>query len=143
MPSLIINIMWEGLLDYGRLEWQHVLQQLRNKQRKKIGSLNFLIRFQCPHHVICQQEIEMLLLAPLLGASFTYLFGFGCLGLVVFKSVTMNQQPLIHPLAVLSTRWAMFFHLTSHGVHHSPFLFATDHCTSFFLVCSWLFFPWT
>ncbi len=54
MPSLGTNITWEGLVDYGRLEWQHVLQQLRNTLRKRIGSLNFLIGFQCPpHHAIC------------------------------------------------------------------------------------------
>jgi hypothetical protein len=38
-------------------------------------------------------------------------------------------------LAVLSIGWAAFFHSAQDGVHHSPFFFASDHCTffSFFL----------
>ncbi len=37
-------------------------------------------------------------------------------------------------MAVLSTRWATFFHSTLDKVHHNPFLFVADHCTFFFLV---------
>jgi hypothetical protein len=40
----------------------------------------------------------------------------------------------MHQLAVLSIRWVAFFHLVPDGVHDSPFLFAADHCTFFFLV---------
>ncbi len=29
----------------------------------------------------------------------------------------------MHQLAVLSTGWGVFFHLTSDGVHHNPFFF--------------------
>jgi hypothetical protein len=39
----------------------------------------------------------------------------------------------MHQLVVLSTRWVVFFHSTADGVHHSPFLFAIDHNTFFFL----------
>jgi hypothetical protein len=46
----------------------------------------------------------------------------------------VNQQPPMHQLTVLSTRWVAFFHLALDGVHLSPFLFAADHCTFFFLV---------
>ncbi len=53
----------------------------------------------------------------------------------------VNQQPPMHQLAVLSTGWAAYFHLVSDGVHHSPFIFAADQCTFFFLVFSLLFFP--
>ncbi len=45
----------------------------------------------------------------------------------------MNQQPLMHQLGVLSTGCLAFFHSAPDGVHHSPFLFAADHCTFFFL----------
>jgi hypothetical protein len=48
----------------------------------------------------------------------------------------VNQQPPMHQLAVLSTGWVAFFHLASDGVHHSPFLFAADHCT-FLLFSFW------
>jgi hypothetical protein len=48
----------------------------------------------------------------------------------------MNQQPPMHQLAVLSTRWVAFFHSAPDGVHHSRFLFAADHCTFF---CFFLF----
>jgi len=41
-----------------------------------------------------------------------------------------NQQ-----LAVLYTEWPAFFHLTSDGVHHSPFLLAADHYFICFEVC--------
>ncbi len=40
----------------------------------------------------------------------------------------------MHQLAVLSTGWVAFFNLALDGVHDSPFLFAVDHCTFFFLV---------
>jgi hypothetical protein len=40
-------------------------------------------------------------------------------------------------LAVLSTGCLAFFHSAPDGVHHSPFLFAADHCTFFF--CFFLF----
>ncbi len=110
MPSLEIHIMWEGLVDYSRLKWQHVLQQFRNTLSKIIGSLNFLIGFQCPHHAICQQEIEMMLLAPLLGASFPCLFGFGYLGLVVLWSTCvyyfMFAMELVHLFQIkTSSQW--------------------------------------
>jgi hypothetical protein len=55
----------------------------------------------------------------------------------------VNRQPPMHQLAILSTGWAAFFHSTSDGVRHSPFLLADDHCTFFFWVYSWLFFSWT
>jgi hypothetical protein len=45
----------------------------------------------------------------------------------------VNQHPPMHQLAVLSTGWAAFFHSAPDGVHHSPFIFATDHFTFFFL----------
>jgi hypothetical protein len=44
----------------------------------------------------------------------------------------VNQQPLMHQLAVLSTGWVAFFHSALDGVHRSPFLFAVDRCTFFF-----------
>jgi len=34
----------------------------------------------------------------------------------------------MHQLAILSTGWAVGFHSMPDGVHHSPFLFATDQC---------------
>jgi hypothetical protein len=46
--------------------------------------------------------------------------------MLVFRA-RVNQQPPMHQLAVLSTRWAVFFHSTSNGVHQSPFLFVVDH----------------
>jgi hypothetical protein len=40
-----------------------------------------------------------------------------------------NEPIAINALmAVLSTKWAMFFHSTSDGVHCNPFLFIADHC---------------
>jgi hypothetical protein len=48
----------------------------------------------------------------------------------------------MHQLVVLSIGWAAFFHLAPDGVHHSPFLFADDHCI-FIFFGSWPFFPWT
>ncbi len=47
----------------------------------------------------------------------------------LFFMAIMNQQPLMHQLAILSTRWPAFFHSTLNGVHHSPFFFIVDHCT--------------
>jgi hypothetical protein len=47
----------------------------------------------------------------------------------------------MHQLAVLSTGCLAFFHLAPDGVHDSPFLFATDHCTFFFWFL--VIFPWT
>jgi hypothetical protein len=46
MPTLGINIMWEGLVDYGRLEWQQIIDYNKqpNPLRKRIGSLNFFDR---------------------------------------------------------------------------------------------------
>jgi hypothetical protein len=38
----------------------------------------------------------------------------------------------MHQLTVLLTRWAMFFHLASDGIHHSSFFFIVDHYTFFF-----------
>jgi hypothetical protein len=35
----------------------------------------------------------------------------------------VNQQPPMHQLAILSTRWAAFFHSVPDGVHQSPFFF--------------------
>jgi hypothetical protein len=37
----------------------------------------------------------------------------------------------MHQLAVLSTRWAAFFHSAPDEVHHTPFFLVTDHCTFF------------
>jgi hypothetical protein len=46
---------------------------------------------------------------------------------------SVNQQPPMHQLAVLSTGWAAFFHSAPDEVHQSQFLFAADHCSfSFF-----------
>jgi len=56
------------------------------------------------------------------------------------KLAKVNQQPPMHQLAVLSTGWAAFFHTTSSGVHHNPFLFAIANFF-FFHVCSQMFFP--
>jgi hypothetical protein len=39
----------------------------------------------------------------------------------------MNQQPLMHQLAILSIGWAMLFHFVPNEVHHSPLLFYADH----------------
>jgi hypothetical protein len=55
------------------------------------------------------------------------------------RMARMNQQPPMHQLVVLFTRWVTFFHSVSDGVHLKPFLFAIDHCTFFF--GSWSFFP--
>ncbi len=55
----------------------------------------------------------------------------------------VNQQPPMHQLAVLSSGCLVFFHSAPDGVHRSPFLFATDHCTFFLFFlffCSWPFF---
>jgi hypothetical protein len=53
----------------------------------------------------------------------------------------VNQQPPMHQLAVLSTGWVAFFHSAPNGVHHSLFLFPTNHCTFFsFFFGFWLFF---
>jgi hypothetical protein len=56
------------------------------------------------------------------------------------RPARMNQQPPMHQLVILSTGWATFFHSTSNGVYHSPFLFIANNCTFFWGVCSWLFF---
>jgi len=45
---------------------------------------------------------------------------------------SVNQQPPMHQLAILSTRWVAFFHSALDGVHHSRFLFVVDHCAFFF-----------
>ncbi len=55
--------------------------------------------------------------------------GSNCVGNLA-ETAKVNQQPM-HQLVVLSTGWAAFFHSTSDGVHHSPFLFVTDHCFFF------------
>jgi hypothetical protein len=39
----------------------------------------------------------------------------------------------MHQLVALSTGWATFFHSAQDGVHHSPFFFATNHCTFLFI----------
>jgi hypothetical protein len=49
----------------------------------------------------------------------------------------VNQQPPMHQLAVLSNGWAAFFHLALDGFHHSPFLFATDHCIYYYYYYFW------
>ncbi len=46
----------------------------------------------------------------------------------------VNQQPPMHQLAILSTRWVAFFHSALDGVHHSPFLFVVDHCIFFIFI---------
>jgi hypothetical protein len=38
----------------------------------------------------------------------------------------------MHQLAVRSTGWVAFFHSVPDGVHHSPFLFAAEHCICLF-----------
>jgi len=45
----------------------------------------------------------------------------------------VNQHPPMHQLTILFTGWAAFFHSTIDGVHHSPFLFAAEHCTFSFV----------
>jgi hypothetical protein len=47
----------------------------------------------------------------------------------------VNKQSSMYQLAVLSTGWAVFFHLMSDGVHHSQFF-------SLLITFSWLYFPW-
>jgi len=37
----------------------------------------------------------------------------------------------MHQLVVLSIGWVTFSHLALNGVHHYPFLFATNHCIFF------------
>ncbi len=44
----------------------------------------------------------------------------------------LNQQPPMHQLVILSTRWALFYHSTLDGVHHSPSFFVANHCIFFF-----------
>ncbi len=53
----------------------------------------------------------------------------------------VNQQLPMHQFADLSFGWAVFFHLTSNGVHHNSFLFAADHCTFFWGFVFCCFFP--
>jgi hypothetical protein len=56
--------------------------------------------------------------------------------MIPVSGARVNQQPPMHQLAVLSTRWAAFFHSAPDEVHHSPFIFATDHFTFFFVFFS-------
>ncbi len=57
------------------------------------------------------------------------------------KRAKVDQQPLMHQLVILSTRWATFFHSTSDGVHHNPFLFNLDHCFYWFVLGCFFFRP--
>jgi hypothetical protein len=47
----------------------------------------------------------------------------------------------MHQLAIMSTGWGAFFHLALDGVHHSPFLFAADHCIYLFIFWFLAIFP--
>jgi hypothetical protein len=53
----------------------------------------------------------------------------------------VKQQPPMYQLVILSIGWVVFSHSASNGVHHSPFLFVTNHCT-FFWGLFFVFFPW-
>jgi hypothetical protein len=51
----------------------------------------------------------------------------------------VNQQLLMHQLAVMSIGWAMFLHLLLDGVHHNPFFLLLTIVLTFFLVFSYFF----
>ncbi len=51
-----------------------------------------------------------------------------------YNQAKVNQQPPMHQLVVLSTRWATFFHLALDGVHHNPFFLVIDHYTLIYFI---------
>ncbi len=95
-----------------------------------------------------------LIIMKLFGSLFTfntirYVLGDWCLGAGyslqwVSSRARVHQQPPMHHLAVLFIGWVRFFHLSPDGVHHSPFLFAVDHCILMLIyLFFWPFFLWT
>ncbi len=48
--------MWDGLLDYGRLEWQHTLQKIERKLTNEASLLEAFDKVWGPHHVICAKD---------------------------------------------------------------------------------------
>jgi hypothetical protein len=48
--------MWDGLLDYGRLEWQHTLQKIKRKLTNEASLLEAFDKLWGPQHLICARD---------------------------------------------------------------------------------------
>jgi hypothetical protein len=50
------NVMWELLIDYEKLEWQHVLQQIQKNPNNENKILKAFDRVWGLHHDICSRD---------------------------------------------------------------------------------------
>ncbi len=48
------RMIWDGLIDYGGLEWQHVLANIKKQFEVEHLMLHEFARLWCPHHTICK-----------------------------------------------------------------------------------------
>jgi hypothetical protein len=53
LDGMIIKVMWDELLDYGRMEWQHMLQLIKRKLKEENNLLKVFDKVWGLHNFIC------------------------------------------------------------------------------------------